>query len=66
METDGQVESATVLLEKNAWRFKNKDPQKDDPRKNRAKAYAYLARRGFTGDVVKEALAAADLWGDDE
>ncbi len=60
LELAGQVEAATVLLEKNAWRF-----QKDDPRKNRAKAYAYLARRGFTGDVVKEALSKADLWDDE-
>ncbi len=65
LELEGQVEAATVLLTKNAWRFRNKDPQ-DDPRKNRAKAYAYLARRGFTGDVVKEALGAADLWGEDD
>ena len=66
LELEGQVEAATVLLTKNAWRFRKKDPLKDDPRKNRAKAYAYLARRGFTGDVVKEALKTADLWGEDE
>lgn len=61
LETTGQVDTAVALLIKNAWRF-----QKEDPRKNRAKAFAYLARRGFTGDVVKEALHKADLWAKEE
>ncbi len=52
-----QLELAAALLEKQAWRFK-----KDDPRKSYAKAYAFLARRGFTSEVVKEALEQAKLF----
>lgn len=51
LELDTQVATAAALLEKHAWRF-----QKGDARKNYAKAYAFLARRGFTSDVVKAAL----------
>ena len=61
LDTDGQIESATTLLEKNAWRFR-----KDELHKNRSKAYAFLARRGFTGDVVREALERVNLSLEDE
>lgn len=57
LESETQVATAATILTKNAWRF-----QKDDRRKAYAKAYAFLARRGFTSDVVKEALEAADLF----
>ena len=56
LEAETQVETAAAILEKNAWRFR-----KGDRRKNHAKAYAFLARRGFTGDVVREALEQVDL-----
>ncbi len=45
-----QLESALALTEKNLWRWKG------EPRERYAKAYAFLARRGFPGDVVRGAL----------
>lgn len=48
-----QLESALALTEKNLWRWKG------EPRERYAKAYAFLARRGFPVDVVREALAQA-------
>lgn len=45
-----QLESARSLVEKNRWRWKG------EPRERYAKAYAFLARRGFPVDVVREAL----------
>jgi regulatory protein len=52
LDPDAQLEAAGALLAKNAWRFAS-----DDPRKAAAKAYAFLARRGFPPDIVREALA---------
>lgn len=46
-----QADRAEELLRKHAWRFR-----KEDPRKNRAKAFAFLARRGFAGGAAAEAL----------
>ena len=63
LDEDTQTETAAELLVKNAWRF-----NKDDPRKNYAKAYAFLARRGFGSDVVKRAIeesAVLELNGDE-
>ena len=45
-----QLESATALAQKNLWRWKG------EPRERYAKAYAFLARRGFPVDVVRGAL----------
>ena len=45
-----QLESALALAQKNLWRWKG------EPRERYAKAYAFLARRGFPVDVVKGAL----------
>jgi regulatory protein len=53
---DEQREAAHTLLEKNAWRWKG------DARKRKAKAYAFLLRRGFAGEVVIEALEASGLF----
>lgn len=50
-----QVEAALALLEKNLWRWKG------EPRERYAKAYAYLARRGYPVDVVKGALEKSPL-----
>ena len=55
LDTETQVEAALGVLEKQTWRF-----QKAPPEKRKAKAYAFLARRGFTGDVVKEALERSE------
>lgn len=57
LNTETQIENATALLHKHAWRF-----QKEDPRKNYAKAFAFLARRGFTADVVKSAMEKSELF----
>lgn len=51
-----QREAAGALLEKNAWRWKG------DARGRRAKAYAFLLRRGFAGEVVVAALEASGLF----
>lgn len=45
-----QLESAAALAEKNRWRWRG------EPREQYSKAYAFLARRGFPGDVVRGAL----------
>lgn len=49
-----QLQTAEALLHKHRWRF-----AKDDPRKNRAKAFAFLARRGFPAEVAGAALERA-------
>lgn len=48
-----QLAAARGVIDKQRWRFAS-----DDPRKNRAKAGSFLARRGFAGDVVSAALEA--------
>ena len=50
LDEAAQLESAAQLAEKNRWRWKG------EPRERYSKAYAFLARRGFTGDVVRGAL----------
>ena len=45
-----QLESALALAEKNLWRWKG------EPRERYAKAYAFLARRGFPVEVVRGVL----------
>ncbi len=47
---DTQLETALSLTQKNLWRWKG------EPRQRYAKAYAFLARRGFPVDVVRGAL----------
>lgn len=46
-----QAETAGTLLDRNAWRFRG-----PDGRRNRARAFAFLARRGFPVPVVLDAL----------
>lgn len=46
-----QLESARKLLERNGWRFRGADT-----RRNRSRAFAFLARRGFPAAMVMEAL----------
>ena len=50
---DAQLTSALALAQKNLWRWKG------EPRERYAKAYAFLARRGFPVEVVREALGQA-------
>lgn len=49
---NSQLEAARSLLERNAWRFR----RSADPQRDRARAWAFLARRGFPPPVVSEAL----------
>ncbi|MDZ7703511.1 MAG: regulatory protein RecX [Trueperaceae bacterium] len=53
--------AVTRLLDKHAWRFQ-KAVQKDDVRKAKAKAYGFLARRGFSSEVVSEVLDDAKMF----
>lgn len=55
LEARAQIETALALLEKNLWRWKG------EPRERYAKAYAFLARRGYPVDVVREALERSTL-----
>lgn len=49
---DDQLGTARDLLERNAWRFR----RSDEARRDRARAWAFLARRGFPPPVVAEAV----------
>ena len=49
-----QLDAAREVLAKHAWRF-----DAGDVRKDRAKAAAFLARRGFAGDTVRTAVETA-------
>src|SRR5690625_4418602 len=49
---EGQEEAALRLLERNAWRFR----RSDDQRRERARAWAFLARRGLPPDAVSAAV----------
>lgn len=60
LDTEGQVAAARAVLAKQRWRF-----QKAKPERRRAKAYTFLARRGFTGEVVVRALEGNKLFEDE-
>ena len=47
---DAQLEAARQILERHAWRFEDRDA------KARARAFAFLARRGFPPDVAGAAV----------
>jgi len=49
LEEEQQQEAVTDLLFRNRWRFQ-------DPKKARNKAYAFLQRRGFDSDMIRDAL----------
>jgi regulatory protein len=51
LDEETELANAASLLERNAWRFRT-----DDPRRGRARAFAFLARRGFPAEVAAEAL----------
>jgi regulatory protein len=68
LDSATERESASSLLQRNAWRF-----QTDDGRRNRARAFAFLARRGFPAGVVTAVLEESawlqpdgDVFGDDQ
>ena len=60
LDQDSEVKAATGVLEKATWRLLKAEPQK-----RYSKAYAFLARRGFPGDVVKLALENIALTDED-
>ena len=66
LESEGasdQVGVAVALLERQAWRFADARSSEREPAlRARARAAAFLARRGFEPDTVHSALARA--WGE--
>ncbi len=61
LDDESQLEHATALLQKQLPRL-----QTDDPRKSYGKAYAFLARKGFTSDIIRQALEKVRLEEDEE
>lgn len=53
---EAQLATAKRLLERHAWRFEDRDERA------RARAYAFLARRGFPSDVAGEAVRDSGLF----
>jgi len=49
LSDEAQLAAAKALLAKHAWRFKG----------DRAKAYAFLLRRGFLPEIIRQALTRA-------
>jgi len=65
---DDQLAAATALLRKNAWRYRQAEADATDrlaALKARAKAFAFLARRGFPVDAAQGAIDAVG-WFEDE
>lgn len=54
LDDDAQIATAAAIVAKHAWRFDSGDARRD-----RAKAYAFLARRGFRSEVAQRALERA-------
>jgi regulatory protein len=54
VDEDAQLKTAGELIDRNRWRWSGK-PQA------RAKAFAFLARRGFPAGIALEALDKSDL-----
>jgi regulatory protein len=61
LDEASEVESAASLLQRNAWRFRGAEA-----RRNRAKAFAFLARRGFAAEVALGALERLEWQGGEE
>ena len=55
LDDSAQRAAAQRLLTRNAWRFRG-----EDRRRNRARAFAFLARRGFPAPLVMEVVEAAE------
>ena len=51
-----QINSALLLLEKQYSKL-----QKVEPRQKYGKAYTFLARRGFSGDIIRQVLEKSQL-----
>jgi regulatory protein len=61
LDDEGQLSHATALLQKQLLRL-----QTGDERKRYGKAYAFLARKGFTSDIIRGVLENVSLKEDDE
>jgi regulatory protein len=61
LDDEGQLGHATELLQKQLPRLKT-----GDERKSYGKAYAFLARKGFTSDIIRGVLEKVSLKEDDE
>ena len=62
LDDASQLAAAAALLSRNAWRF-----DKGDPPRDRARAFAFLARRGYGAGVARAALERSGLGrGDDD
>lgn len=65
---EAQLAAATALLRKNAWRYRPEEGATSDTEarlKARAKAFAFLARRGFTVAAAQDAVAAVGWFDED-
>jgi regulatory protein len=56
LDDAAQLEAALALLDKHAWRFDRGDPSKD-----RSRAFAFLARRGYGSEVARAALERSGI-----
>lgn len=79
LSPEQQAEAATTLLTKNAWRYQppaaaeqggvetdeEAHERWNELRKARAKAFAFLARRGFTAEAAGQALERVGWFDDD-
>jgi regulatory protein len=61
LDDEGQLEHATTLLKKQLPRL-----QKGEEHQRYGKAYAFLARKGFTSDVIRGVLEKVNLEESDE
>jgi regulatory protein len=61
LDDEKQQETALELLQKQLPKI-----HKEDERKRYGKAYTFLARRGFTSDVIRKTLENINLEEDDE
>lgn len=60
LSSELQLETAIDIVLREKWRF-----TKGDLRKDRARAYAFLARRGFNSDITKIALDNSKLFNEE-
>jgi regulatory protein len=72
LSPERQREAAASLLQRFAWRYRPAAPAGPDAareelealRRSRARAFAFLARRGFTPEIATHAVEALGWWED--
>ncbi len=57
LSSELQLETAINIVLREKWRF-----SKGDIKKDKARAYAFLSRRGFSSDITQAALSASKLF----